>query len=553
MAKNNSMQTDAPGPMATALYGRTSKDDPKNCPIDHQKKGLAEWAESDPLVSRVVDGYWDDGVSGTIPIFERPEGRRLRADIEAGKVKCVAVLLVDRFGRNLTDGLNAVRDLVRLGVHLVASLDAWDSRRYDSPLWFQIKMAFAEEEWRSICGRLRRGKKRWIENNGSPPGGQLAFGYRVVEGGLWEIDPDEAPIVIFIFEKALLRWTPSQIAEALCKTSVRPGRRFQKLPALIDGQLIRYPKRVSAKDKTRGWIAKDVLSILHNIVYTGQRVWGDMVFPVPGLVDVPTFEAVQAIIQEREVGRRSTAEEGLLSGLLKCELCGSKYFYASPHSKQRNGRAYYQCGQMKRREALCRSAHVRVDHLDQDVWQKIEEYLRDPPALVARVLAADARLTGEAEQLARQLQDINAALAGLERKSAEIWAEQKANDWPIPYVAPALNALKEERRVLLAQQKHLHQEEAARLLEKAHASEVPPLVAKYRARLEAGLTFADRLEIVKAFIAGGRVETHVLKGVGRGGGRKLGSSVHIQFRWEEEFVPALDGRNTASCCRACRR
>src|SRR5262252_1307693 len=183
--------------LATALYGRTSKDDPRRVTIEIQQRGLRDWAGRDALVG-AVEEYWDDGVTGKTPLWERPQGRRLFESVKAGRLRCMAVMYSDRFGRTLLDGLLAVRELETLGVKLVAVHDGWDSRREDSPVYFQFRMMMAEEEHRRINQRTRDGKNRAIVRDGAPPSGAISFGYRMDSGGRLTIEPGEAAVVIHL-------------------------------------------------------------------------------------------------------------------------------------------------------------------------------------------------------------------------------------------------------------------------------------------------------------------------------------------------------------------
>ena len=51
----------------------------------------------EPLVERVVGEFWDDGVTGKLPLWERPAGRLLLEEVQAGRVQAVAVKYADRF------------------------------------------------------------------------------------------------------------------------------------------------------------------------------------------------------------------------------------------------------------------------------------------------------------------------------------------------------------------------------------------------------------------------------------------------------------------------
>ena len=149
----------------TALYGRTSKDDPRRVTIEIQKNHLREWAARVSLVDSVIAEYWDDGVSGKHPLWERPSGKKLLEDVKLGKIQSVAVVYADRFGRNLLDGLQAVKLLEDKGVKLIAIHDGWDARRNDSPLYFQFRMMLAEEDHRRIAERMGKGKIRAMERS----------------------------------------------------------------------------------------------------------------------------------------------------------------------------------------------------------------------------------------------------------------------------------------------------------------------------------------------------------------------------------------------------
>ena len=82
----------------TALYMRLSRDDEgygDSISIETQRTILRKFAQDNQL--RIYDEYIDDGWSGTN--FERPNFKRMMADIESGKVNCVVTKDLSRFGR----------------------------------------------------------------------------------------------------------------------------------------------------------------------------------------------------------------------------------------------------------------------------------------------------------------------------------------------------------------------------------------------------------------------------------------------------------------------
>jgi len=66
----------------------------------------------------VAGVYADDGISGTIPLHERPEGRRLLEDAKAGLFDVVLVYRLDRLGRSLLVIVDAHDRLEATGVSL---------------------------------------------------------------------------------------------------------------------------------------------------------------------------------------------------------------------------------------------------------------------------------------------------------------------------------------------------------------------------------------------------------------------------------------------------
>ena len=84
---------------ATALYERLSRDDEQSGDsnsIINQKKMLEKYATEQGFTH--LRHYTDDGWSGTN--FDRPDWKRMLADIEDGTIGCVIVKDMSRIGRN---------------------------------------------------------------------------------------------------------------------------------------------------------------------------------------------------------------------------------------------------------------------------------------------------------------------------------------------------------------------------------------------------------------------------------------------------------------------
>src|SRR5919107_5150135 len=101
----------------------------------------------------VADIYKDDGISGTIPLHERPEGRRLLHDAKEGRFKTVLVYRLDRLGRSLLVIVDAHDRLQELGVSLRSGTEPIDTSTPSGRLIFQMLASFAEYERETIRER----------------------------------------------------------------------------------------------------------------------------------------------------------------------------------------------------------------------------------------------------------------------------------------------------------------------------------------------------------------------------------------------------------------
>ena len=111
-----------------AKYIRLSYTDDKTNESDsvaNQRKLLDSYIESQPDIE-VVEEYVDDGVSGII--FDRPAFKQMMADIEKGKIDCVIVKDLSRFGREYIEtGRYLRRIFPAYGVRFIALNDNIDT------------------------------------------------------------------------------------------------------------------------------------------------------------------------------------------------------------------------------------------------------------------------------------------------------------------------------------------------------------------------------------------------------------------------------------------
>lgn len=140
----------------------------------------------------VAQTFVEAGVSGSMPIAERPQGKALLAILKAGDV--VITPKLDRMFRSAVDALAVLADLKKRGVSLhMIDLGGDVTGNGISKLVFTILSAVAEAERDRIIERVSTTKADQ-KARGRYLGGKIPFGYSVGDDGLEPIAAEQAVI-----------------------------------------------------------------------------------------------------------------------------------------------------------------------------------------------------------------------------------------------------------------------------------------------------------------------------------------------------------------------
>jgi putative DNA-invertase from lambdoid prophage Rac len=136
----------------------------------------------------IAETFIERGISGSVPLGDRPEGARLVAALQPGDVVIAAKL--DRMFRSAWDALNVIRDFQRRRISLwLLDLGGDVSGDGIAKLVLTILAAIAEFERERIGERIRDAK-RHQRRAGQYLGGDRPFGWRI--GGDGALVEDEA-------------------------------------------------------------------------------------------------------------------------------------------------------------------------------------------------------------------------------------------------------------------------------------------------------------------------------------------------------------------------
>lgn len=295
--------------------------------LDAQMEKLKRYADYEGMP--IVGVYNDKGKSGK-SIEGREDFQRMMKDIEYRKdnVKYVLVFKLSRFGRNAADVLNSLQFMQDYGVNLICVEDGIDSTKDSGKLMISVLSSVAEIERENILIQTMEGRKQKARE-GKWNGGFAPYGFTLKDGNL-EIVEDEAEVIRLIFEK----YTKTNMGATSVARYLNQNNIYKK--PRENGTLTKF---------SAGFIR----GILDNPVYAGKIAYGrrtmekvegtrneyrqikaDDYILVDGVHEGIISEEIWEITKKKreETGGRkekkySLDRRHLLSGIIKCPICGS--------------------------------------------------------------------------------------------------------------------------------------------------------------------------------------------------------------------------------------
>ena len=387
----------------TALYLRLSKDDNANGAgmdidggrktesnsIGSQRDILRAYVQSHADL-RVYDIYIDDGYSGAN--FERPEFERMMVDIRAGKVNCVLVKDLSRFGRDYIEAGRLIqKTFPAFNVRFIAVTDGYDSLyadRTDSSLILPIKNFVNDSYCRDISIKVKA-QQAVKRKEGKCISAFTVYGYKKnpEDKNRLIIDEYAADIVRKIFAWKIAGMSLGGIAEKLNAAGILSPMEYKKSLGM------KYHSGFEGSF-TAKWAAVAVKRILVNPVYLGTMVQGKQEkinYKVKKRFDKPREEWIcventhAAIVSEIEFltvqellqydGRASdhTDTANLFSGILICADCKAP-MVKRVNSYKGTKKVFYIC-QTKNKSKGCSRHSIEEGLLKRIVFKEIKKYL----------------------------------------------------------------------------------------------------------------------------------------------------------------------------------
>lgn len=336
--------------LPAAAYIRLSREDGDKAESDsvgNQRKIIRDFIEDSGDLALFAE-YVDDGWSGTS--FKRPAFERMIGEIEAGRIRCVVVKDLSRFGRDYIDtGHFLERYFPERGVRFISIADGIDSGRQAYDLLLPIKNIFNEQYARDISRKIHAVVET-KQRSGEFIGAFACYGYQKsrADKNKLVVDGQAAQVVREIFSLFLEGKGKNTIARMLNDRKIPCPSEYKRL----NGENYRNGGKLPG---TSYWTYSTVNKILHSEMYLGNMVQGRRTqqmrrrarqverenwIVVEGthepIIDRETWERTRRLLSARYAPLAPGKGENVFAGLIKCGDCG--------RALVRKGRDGYACG-----------------------------------------------------------------------------------------------------------------------------------------------------------------------------------------------------------------
>ena len=314
--------------------------------LDAQKTKMKAFCDYNEY--EIAGEYEDAGKSGK-SIEGRVSFNQMMEDIKSGKdgVSYVLVFKLSRFGRNAADVLATLQVMQDFGVNLICVEDGIDSSKDAGKLMISVLSAVAEIERENIRAQTMEGRMQKARE-GKWNGGFAPYGYSLIDGKL-EVNEEEAVAIRMIFDQYVnTDLGANGIAKYLENHGIHKiARRNGKNP-LFDAALIR---RIIQNPVYSGKISygRRRTEKVHGTRNEYRQVKKDDYLLVDGLHEALVSEEVWEQAQVKvaaqskkyeKVNRDKREKIHLLSGILKCPVCGAGMCGNKSIKKRKDGSNY---------------------------------------------------------------------------------------------------------------------------------------------------------------------------------------------------------------------
>lgn len=380
------------------IYIRLSQEDgdkEESNSVTNQRELINSYISEDKELN-VYDYYIDDGWSGTN--FDRPDFKRLIADVENNVINTIIVKDLSRFGRNYIEVGNYLEQIFPVNsIRFIAINDCIDS--YKDPesinsIIVPFKNLMNDEYCRDISQKVKYALNT-RKRNGEFMGSMIPYGYirSSEDKHKLVIDDEAAKVVKKIFKNALKGLGTTAIARKLNKDGINT-------PSLHKINVLKIKCNYRNSGKNNYWNDSMVAHILRNRVYLSEMVqckyktvsykihkrvknskenWIIVKGTHEALVSKEDLKWIQEKYYTKIIQtRRKNHDYALFSGFLICNDCHRELYYLESRRPRKDGSRlkYYICGTNKVNSKGCTPHRIKEDDLIEIVRKSINKQIK---------------------------------------------------------------------------------------------------------------------------------------------------------------------------------
>ncbi|MDO6655930.1 recombinase family protein [Anaerobacillus sp. 1_MG-2023] len=331
--------------------------------------------------------YVDEGLSGEF--LNRPNLTKLREDLKEGIITKVICLDPDRLSRKLMNQLIVTEEIEKRAELIFVNGEY--KKTPEGMLFYQMRGAIAEFEKAKITERMSRGRREKAQQ------GKVVRNFQIYG---YDYDKESEQLVINEYE--------ARIVKMIFELYTNPNNNFKGVNGIAK---FLTAQGIPTKKRVEHWHRQVVKQILMNRVYIGefyQNRWNTegmisnrynndtskkikmtvrpteewILTPSPLIIEQSQFDYAQQLLKQ---GKRRWSGQSkykyLLSGLLRCVDCGN----TMTGRRQKNWGEYHfiytdEKNTSGAKHKGCRN-RIRTDQIDNQVWDKLESWLRCPESL----------------------------------------------------------------------------------------------------------------------------------------------------------------------------
>lgn len=377
--------------MKIAIYSRKSVFTGKGESIENQIQLCNDYINSHYSVSKDdIYVYQDEGYSGSNT--NRPMFKKLLSDANSKKFDCLVCYRLDRISRNISDFSSLIEHLNKLNIDFVSIKEQFDTSTPMGRAMLYISSVFAQLERETIAERVRDNMYE-LAKTGRWLGGRTPYGFKsscityfdenMTQRKMYKLETDKESmeVVKYIFNKYIKLGSLTKLHKHLYENGIKGPYDGSFSPSSVS-TLLRNPAYVNATEEVFSYLRSKHFDVIgfpdnkHGLLTYAKNSSTPIAALAnhEGVICAKDWIKVQQLldINSNKAPRAGTGSNTLLSGILKCSICGSSMRLS--YKSSANGTIiYYVCGKKKTLgKSACNCKNIRTDIIEPLVISRIK-------------------------------------------------------------------------------------------------------------------------------------------------------------------------------------